>query len=183
MHIRSLLISTALLAACGGKSTATGPTTPPPPGGGSDVLPPENLAFKDMSADQRVAYMKLRVMPEMKPMFQEFDGKQFADFTCKTCHGKGAEAGGSFDMPNPDLKVLPKPEDFPAYMKDPKVNAWVMFMGGKVKPAMAKLLKVTEYDPATNKGEFSCTGCHLADGMDAHGEHHDHDHDHHDHAH
>jgi hypothetical protein len=147
----------AAVAACGGKSTSS--TEPKP----EDVAPPADMAFKDMTADQRVAFMKLTVVPTMKPMFQEFDAKKFAEFNCKTCHGEGA-VDGSFEMPNPNLPRLPKPADFPAYAQDPKHQPWLKFMGEKVKPEMAKLLKVTEFDPKTNTGDFSCHACHLTVG-------------------
>jgi hypothetical protein len=52
-------------------------------------------------------------------------------------------------------------------------------MHNKVEPQMAKLLKLTPFDPQTNTGDFSCHGCHTSDG-DAPKAHHDHDHhDHH----
>ncbi len=114
----SFLVSAIFVAACGGKS-ATAPTTTAAAAGASEAPPPADMAFKDMNADQRVAFMKLSVMPAMKAAFQEFDATKFADFTCKTCHGKGA-ADGSFEMPNPDLPRLPTAEKFPEYAKDPK---------------------------------------------------------------
>lgn len=139
------------VAACGGK---TKPAEPPPP--------PADMAFKDMNADQRMAFMKHTVLPAMKQTFSAFDPK-FANMNCKTCHGKGAE-DGSFEMPSPDVPRLPKPENFQAFAEDPKHAPWVKFMAEKVKPEMAKLLKETEYDPATNTGEFSCGACHLTEG-------------------
>jgi len=168
---------TAILAvaACGGKAkpattTTTGAETGSAAGSAApaekDVPVPEGMAFKDMNADQRVSFMKHTVLPTMKPIFQEFDAKAFADFTCKTCHGKGAE-DGDFDMPNPDIAKLPKPENFMAYAKDPKHAPWVQFMATKVKPEMAKLLEMSEFDPKTNTGDFSCHNCHLAEGEEA----------------
>ena len=155
-----------LIAACGSKAPATQkpePETPPPPA---------DMAFKDMNADQRVAFMKHTVLPAMKQTFSAFDPK-FANMNCKTCHGKGAD-DGSFEMPNPDLPRLPKPEDFMAYAKDPKHAPWVKFMAEKVTPQMAKLLKVPEFDPKTMTG-FSCNGCHLVEGEEP-PKHHHHDH-------
>src|SRR5262245_14993955 len=101
-----------LAAACGGKSA---PSTSPKP---EEVAPAAETAVKDMSADQRVAFMKLTVLPAMKPTFQGFEATKFAGMNCKTCHGKGADEG-SFEMPNPDLPRLPKPEAFMAYAQDP----------------------------------------------------------------
>src|SRR5690349_1060559 len=98
MTFRSILfITSALLAsaACGGKSAA-----PQSAGGASEAPPPADMAFKDMNADQRMAFMKASVLPAMKAAFQKFDAKKFGEFDCKTCHGEGA-ADGSFEMPNP----------------------------------------------------------------------------------
>ena len=152
------LVSIALLvAACGGKSPTT--TGPKP----EDVAPSADMAFKDMSSDQRMAFMKLTVLPTMKKTFQDFDAQKFAGMNCKTCHGKGAE-DGSFEMPNPDLPRLPKPESFAAFASDPKHAPWVKFMIEKVEPDTAKLLEMTPFDPKTNTGDFSCHACHMSEG-------------------
>ncbi|HEY5946081.1 MAG TPA: hypothetical protein VIV40_11350 [Kofleriaceae bacterium] len=157
-HTAARLLATALLfAACGGKSA---PATKPGP---ADVAPPADMAFKDMNADQRMAFMKLTVLPAMKQTFQEFDAKKFADMNCETCHGKAAK-DGTFEMPNPDIERLPKPEQFMAYAADPKHAPWVKFMAEKVKPQMAQLLKMSEFDPKTETGDFSCGNCHMVIG-------------------
>jgi hypothetical protein len=155
----SAIFACLLAAACGSKSSA--PTTPTPEP--EDTPPPEGMAFKDMNADQRASFMKHTVLPTMKPIFQAFNADKFAEFDCKTCHGGGAE-DGSFEMPNPDLPVLPQPENFMAYAQDPEHAPWVKFMAEEVKPQMAKLLMMSEYDPATNTGDFSCHNCHLTEG-------------------
>ncbi len=155
------VLAFVVAAACGGKSSTS--TTP---GGGSaaeDTPPPEGMAFKDMNADQRMAYMKLTVVPTMKPIFQQFDAKEFAEFNCKTCHGGGA-ADGTFEMPSPDLPRLPAPENFGPFAEDPKHKPWIEFMATKVTPEMASLLKMTPYDPTTNTGDFSCHACHMLEG-------------------
>ena len=54
---------------------------------GKTVGPPE-VAWKDMTLKQKKAYMKAAVEPTMKPIFREFDAKEFKKFDCVTCHGK-----------------------------------------------------------------------------------------------
>ncbi|HEX5058492.1 MAG TPA: hypothetical protein VFV99_03985 [Kofleriaceae bacterium] len=159
VHMTKKYITVALfVAACGGKAPATQkPETETPP--------PADMAFKDMNADQRMAFMKHTVLPAMKQTFSAFDPK-FANMNCKTCHGKGAE-DGSFEMPNPDLPRLPKPDAFMAFAQDPKHAPWVKFMIEKVEPEMANLLKMKPFDPQTNTGDFSCHACHLTEGEEA----------------
>lgn len=168
-------------AACGGKSEpapeSPTPTAEPPaePAAEQPASPPEGMPFKDMTKEQRAAFMKETVMPAMQTAFQEFDAKKFAEFNCKTCHGAGA-ADGSFKMPNPALPALPdSQEKFMAFAKDPKHAPWVKFMAEKVKPEMAKLLQKPEFDPKTNTGEFGCNACHVM-GAGGHGAGKDHKH-------
>ena len=156
-------------AACGGKSEPASDTTAPvteapePAPVEKETTPPEGMAFKDMNREQRAAFMKQTVVPTMKPLFQEYDPKRFGEFNCKTCHGAGV-ADGSFKMPNPALPVLPAPDKFMAFAKDPKNQAALKFMAEKVKPTMAKLLQKSEFDPSTNQGEFGCHACHTVQG-------------------
>jgi len=126
------------------------------------VVGPPEVAWKDMKYVQRREYMKTAVMPKMKPIFQNFDGKTFADFTCETCHG--ADAGKrKYKMPSPDIKPLPNtPEAFQAKLKaEPTWPKWTKFMGGEVVPAMAALLGIPAFNPEKpDKNAFSCGGCH-----------------------
>lgn len=160
-HGVSLFGVVCLVAACGGKA-------PPPEGaesaaGASASTLPEGLTYKDMSKDQRALFMQQTVMPTMKPLFQEFDAKAFSEFTCGTCHRSGVK-DKTFAMPTPDLPRLPPPEQFMAFAQDPQHAPVVQFMMEKVKPTVAKLLAMSEFDPATNTGEFSCHNCHLTIG-------------------
>lgn len=171
MRAPTLIALVLFAAACGGKSEPATDTTPqpvaetPPPAGPTpqETAPPEGMAFKDMSREQRAAFMKNTVVPTMKPLFQEYDPKRFGEFNCKTCHGAGV-ADGSFKMPNPALPILPGPDKFMAFAKDPKNQPAIKFMAEKVKPTMAKLLQKAEFDPKTNQGEFGCHACHNVEG-------------------
>jgi hypothetical protein len=112
-----------------------------------------------MTGEQRGKYMKEVVVPAMRPVFQQFDGDEFKKFGCDTCHGKQAKAR-KFKMPNPEIFALPgTPAGFaPLMEKKPKM---MKFMGEVVKPQMAALLGVPEFDPKkAEAGGFSCAGCH-----------------------
>jgi hypothetical protein len=163
-----------LVISCGGQSTtSSGPVAPtasspapvatasaPASASASEaVVGPDTVAWKDMTAEQKGKYMKVAVMPKMKEIFQAYDAKDFAKFTCMTCHGDKAKTG-DFKMPNEKLYVLPsKPDEFGALMKA-KPEA-VKFMMEKVKPEMAKLLGMKEFDmknPQPNT--MGCANCH-----------------------
>jgi hypothetical protein len=178
----SVLAFSFLLAACGGGQPA--PTTPPPPAPAAETpaamdagapaaeaapLPdagavaaaapdagPAQKSWNDMSHDERLALMKTAVLPQMKKAFQDFDAKDFADFTCMTCHGAGIKQG-KFDMPNPKLPKLDDKGFKKEQAKHPKA---IDFMQHTVVPNMAKLLGLPEYDPATKSG-FGCGNCHV----------------------
>ena len=105
-----------------------------------------------MPTKDKGIFMKNKVMPAMTKVFQAHDGKEFADFSCKTCHG-------------PSMK--PKPADFlpTLHFKGGKLveadtqAEMVKFMHDSVTPTMADLFGKKPYDPATNEG-FGCKGCH-----------------------
>jgi hypothetical protein len=118
------------------------------------------IDWDKMSKADRKQYMKDVVMPKMKPLFQTLDPKHFADFKCVTCHGNGARTG-DFKMPNPQLPKLPNTrEGFEKLNKDkPKM---MEFMAKTVKPTMASLLGMKEYDMKTGMG-FGCNNCHTSE--------------------
>jgi hypothetical protein len=149
------ILFVALIAACGGKSTTT--TTPTPPAGPTEAAakPLPDVPFDQLDQDQRAQFMKEKVVPAMKPVFQNHDPKAYAEFGCKTCHGKEAEKG-HFDMPNADLPKIGKTTDWSKFeTKD------VDWMKDEVKPAMAKVMNMPEWTPENPKG-LGCTACHPA---------------------
>jgi hypothetical protein len=111
--------------------------------------------FDKLTHQQRMDFMKTKVMPEMKTAFQGHDAKAFAKFTCKTCHGKDPQKS-KFKMPNPELPKL----DFVALKAGKQKPKMAEFMGKGVTPQMAKLLNLPEHSEANPKG-FGCLGCHL----------------------
>jgi hypothetical protein len=131
------------------------------PASGKTVGPPE-VAWKDMTFEQKKAYMKVAVTPKMKPIFQAFDAKEFKNFTCVTCHGQDG-ADRKFKMPSNGIHPLPNtPEAFQAKMKtEPTWPKWTEFMAQKVEPAMGQLLDLPVFDPKSPvKGAFGCANCH-----------------------
>ncbi len=113
-------------------------------------------AWKDKTHDEKLAVMKEVVMPKMKAVFQEYDAKEFKDFSCVTCHGPDAKKG-NFEMPNPKLPKLNFKDGFAKHKK--KTPKMLTFMMEKVTPEMVTALKVDHFDPKTNSG-FGCGGCH-----------------------
>jgi hypothetical protein len=131
------------------------------PAGAKTVGPPE-VAWKDMTFEQKKAYMKVAVTPTMKPIFQAFDGKKFKTFNCVSCHGADG-ADRKFKMPSNDIHPLPNThEAFEAKLKtEPTWPKWTEFMAQKVEPAMGKLLDLPIFDPKKPvKGAFGCANCH-----------------------
>lgn len=142
--------------------TATASSAPAPaaPSG-----PPGPGEWASWSHDQKLAYMKSAVMPQMGTLFHEYDAKKYDEPKCVLCHGAGVK-DGTFKMPNPEL---PKLDLSPAGFKKmhTKNAAVVEFMGKKVVPQMAQLLGEQPFDPKTGQG-FGCLECHVkADAKDA----------------
>jgi cytochrome c553 len=152
--MKLLVVVAILAAACG----STPPTTTAPKEGGSSasqVLP--DLAFDKLDHDQRIAFMKQKVMPAIKPIFQNHDAKDFAEFGCVTCHGDEAKQG-HFDMPNPKLPKL----NFNDLSKFKKED--LEWMQKEVLPTMGKVLDMPLYSKENPKG-FGCLACHTLEGQ------------------
>ncbi|MEZ4365843.1 MAG: hypothetical protein R2939_06095 [Kofleriaceae bacterium] len=115
---------------------------------------PTTIIFAELDHEAQVDVMKTKVMPAMKAAFQQFDGKEFAKFTCKTCHGNDAKER-DYEMPNPGLSRL----DF-AELEAGKHRKAAEFMGKVVKPEMARILGEAEYSDDHPDG-FGCLDCHL----------------------
>jgi len=148
------VVAAAALLACGGSQPAA--TTPAEPGAapaGEAPAAEGDLVWSDsMSTRDKGMFMKKKVMPAMSKVFKDHDAKDYADFSCKTCHG-------------PQMK--PKPVEFlpTLHVKGGKMAEAeakpevAKFMHESVTPAMAELFGKKPYDPATNTG-FGCGGCH-----------------------
>lgn len=98
-----------------------------------------------------MAFMGQRIMPAMGKVFKEHDGKHFADFSCKTCHGPQYKEPREF-LP----KLVMKDGQITSFAEKPEVSKW---MAEQVVPAMATAMGMQPYDPKTHQG-FGCGGCH-----------------------
>lgn len=137
-----------LAASCGG-SQKTAETPADQGTAGEESSAETKLEWKDMNREQRMEFMGLTVLPEMKKLFQEYDAS-YGEFKCQTCHGDDMKEV-DYKMPN-GLFALEKPDPIPASKEyDAKVTE---FMMDKVKPKMAELL---------GEPEFGCFGCHDAE--------------------
>lgn len=126
------------------------------------VVGPPQVAWKDLTYDQKKAYMKTAVVPVMKPIFKAFDAKKFATVNCATCHGNDG-TDRKYKMPSNDIHPLPNSkEGFEAKLKtEPTWPRWTEFMSQKVEPAMGKLLGMPVFDPKKPvEGALSCNNCH-----------------------
>ena len=157
MHRTILAGVCVILAACGGPAAEPVEETEATETSGSEEA---QIAWADMNQEQRGHYMATVVVPRMRPMFQEFDAEEFAEFNCATCHGDTARDVG-FHMPNGlhPLNAGQIPSMFES--EDPEVQRVAQFMGG-VMTTMAELVGEQPYDPETHEG-FSCMNCHAAE--------------------
>lgn len=135
-----------------------------PDAGAAKVVGPPEVAWKDMTKEQKGKFMKAVIVPKMKVTFQKFDGKKFEKFNCATCHGKDAK-DREFKMPNPKADIHPLPdsaEGFKAMMaKKPDWPKWAKFMGEEVEPQIAGLLGMPVFNPQKpDKDAFGCNRCH-----------------------
>ncbi|HEX4515961.1 MAG TPA: hypothetical protein VH054_20570 [Polyangiaceae bacterium] len=151
-----------ILAACGGGNAENNGTTAPTASASASAAPSASTTAPtaeggwsdSMSKDQQIAYMKAKVVPAMGPVFQAFDGKKYAEFGCKTCHGP------AFKVPKDYLPHL--------HFADGKLKEaaekpeMAKFMMEKVTPAMVTAMGAKPFDPQAHTG-FGCGGCHTID--------------------
>src|SRR4051812_25055230 len=153
MNLTAVLTTLLLAGWLAGAAAADSPPLPAAKVAG----PPK--PWKEMTGEQRGKYMKDVVVPKMRAAFQEFDAHEFKKVGCDTCHGKEAKAR-KFKMPNPDIYVLPANAAGFGELREKKPKL-MKFMGEVVKPQMAALLGMPEFDPKKREaGGFGCTGCH-----------------------
>ena len=110
--------------------------------------------FDKLSHEDQMKFMRTKMVPAMKPIFQDFDKEKYANFGCKTCHGKDPQKT-KYKMPNPELPAL----DFKLLeqgKQKPKVAEW---MSKTVKPKVAEILERPQMSKEHPDG-FGCLECH-----------------------
>lgn len=110
--------------------------------------------FDKLSHEDQMKFMRTKMVPAMKPIFQEFDKDKYANFGCKTCHGKDPQKT-KYKMPNSELPAL----DFKLLeqgKQKPKVAEW---MSKTVKPKVAEILQRPQMSKEHPDG-FGCLECH-----------------------
>src|SRR6185295_20084015 len=110
-----------------GSATASGSAAPAAGSAAGSAATAEAFDFDKLTHEQRMEFMKTKVVPTMKPLFQDFDKKKFANFGCKTCHGKDP-VKSKYKMPNPSLPKL----DFAALKAGKQAPKVAEFMGKTV---------------------------------------------------
>lgn len=139
----------------GGATSGGGATTSGESGGGTTAAAGgPAVPWAQMNHDQKMEYMEHAVMPEMRRMFQEFDGQRFATFTCRTCHGANAREV-DFHMPNGIAPL--NPAQIPGMFQSQ--DRMHVFMTQRLWPRMTAMLGAQPYNPQTHQG-FGCLGCH-----------------------
>ena len=157
-NIAALFVaSIALASACASQSGATGAKSDD-----EAVVGPPQVSWKNMTKKQKGKFMEKVVVPKMEPLFQAFKPDDYKTFDCKTCHGKGAD-DETFKMPNPDIEALPKSQEGWAKLKEHHPD-WLKFVGEEVKPKMAALLGLPEFNPKDPQpGTVGCSACHTTE--------------------
>jgi hypothetical protein len=158
-HLALGAVVSASVFACGKPAEAPPQAEPAATSADVDAPAPASAGkrknFHEMEHAEKLGYMKNTVMPEMKALWAGA-GQKVDDFSCKTCHGSGADSG-SFKMPSDSLPKLDVSDGF-ADEKKAHPEA-VQFMMEKVVPAMAALVDEEPYNPETHQG-FGCFECH-----------------------
>ncbi|MFI5298033.1 MAG: hypothetical protein ACHREM_08040 [Polyangiales bacterium] len=138
-----LLVVGAVAAGCRGSPGASAAAP-------SDAVPA--VPWDDMTVQQKDAYMRSTVMPEMRAVFSKFDPVRYSRMGCTPCHARG-RGSDKYWMPNEDLLLDPAScEEVPG--SDPTMTRMNRFMDEQVGPAMSRLL---------GKPWNSCYLCHVYD--------------------
>lgn len=127
-----LLLLFAVALSCGPRAATKSPA------------PQRDDGWAKLSFEERHSVMTFTVLPNMARTWRDFRGTAWPEMTCRTCHGKDAEAV-SYRMPSPSLPPID-----PAH---PPAGPVAEFMKQKMVPQMIDLA-------STSPDHFSCNSCH-----------------------
>jgi hypothetical protein len=132
--MRAQVIFTLLsLLSCGSQPQAHTP-----------VAPARQDNWSKLGFEDRHSVMTFTVLPNMARSWRDFKKTSYPEMTCRTCHGKDAEAV-SYRMPNPSLPPID-----PAH---PPAGPVAQFMINRMVPEMLDLLETTP-------NHLNCNTCH-----------------------
>jgi hypothetical protein len=108
--------------------------------------------WDDLDEDQRLEFMRELFEPQMREVFQGFDGMEFEEFKCETCHGTDMEEA-DYAMPNGLI-----PLDNRGNPAEPSYRAEEMeeLMDDEVVPLGQELLE----QPDAGQNQWGCFACH-----------------------
>jgi len=145
------LVSSVCVVACSAPAPVRAPT--PTSASHAAAANNDNAAPEDewsqLSWEDRHDVMTWAVEPNMGRVFWHFDGKVAPELTCRSCHGKDAEAV-HYKMPN-GLPALDPAHMPSATSADAKEARTVILMQDEVVPKMRELLGAPQ---------LSCFTCH-----------------------
>ncbi len=147
---------TSLAACSSGSKEPAVPTSPASSSSGDKPAAAAPTVWSEaMSHQEKGAFMKTRVLPAMKKVFQDHDATKYANFSCKSCHGEPFHGDPRQALPH----LTMRDGELTAFAEHAEVAKW---MATAVSPTMAKTLDVAPYDPKTHQG-FGCGNCHMID--------------------
>ena len=113
------------------------------------------VAWADMSHEDREMDMIGRFLPIMSEVFHEHNAERYAHLDCVSCHGEQMQER-NFELPSPDLPAIPE-QGTAAYNALSMALPEVMhFMEQEVTPISGTLLGMED--------DFSCHSCHPTSG-------------------
>jgi len=138
--MKRAILFAACAIACGPKRDTTRAATRP----AAPAIEERDDVWMRTSFEDRHTIMTFKVLPNMARTWQAWKKTEWPEMTCRTCHGKDAEAV-NYKMPSPSLPPID-----PAH---PPRNPAADFMRTRVVPDMIGMLETTPE-------HFSCNACH-----------------------
>ncbi len=143
----TLLITSALVAAC---ASYPKPVGPPGPDGGS-------LTWEQMDERQRKRHMEAAVVPVAADVFGKWRPEKYKEIECSLCHGPSVR-DGDFTMPTEHLPRLSGDMNLGTERENHRETTKLKL--DELVPKMADALGVKSFSVFSRTG-FGCYSCHL----------------------